>query len=164
MPAAPSRTPIRGPAFKPPGASPATLRAVGGSCGPWPASASGIPSGSLFQPVDRFVDPEGKLLEVDPKPVKETCSVGLFTLDLAQHQDSGSQQIRQEMTDRNRVSWIVEPFGQPVDDAGPVHHLPLRQRPRTGAEPFQPRLDSEGSVEYRPDLRYRLRYGVFLLM
>ena len=49
--------------------------------------------------------------------------------------------------DPTRVSRIAQPLDQPVDDAGPVRHLPLAQFPRIGAEPFGSGLDSEGSVE-----------------
>ena len=79
--------------------------------------------------------------------VAQAVDVGLVTPALPQQQGPGTQQIRHRMTDRARVLRIVEPPGQPVDDAGPVHHLPLHQRPRIDAEPFGTGLDSEGSVE-----------------
>ena len=49
---------------------------------------------------------------------------GLVAPALPQQQESSAQQIRQSMADRSRVSRIVQPLGQPVDDAGPVHHPP----------------------------------------
>ena len=96
--------------------------------------------------------------------VAQAVRVGLVAPALSQQQESSVQQIRQPMADRARVSRIVQPLGQPVDDAGPVHHLPLRQGARIGAEPLRSNLDSDGSVERGTDLGYCLRHGVFLLL
>ena len=91
--------------------------------------------------------PTGLARHPQARILTQAVGVGLVAPALPQQQESSPQQIRQRIADRTRVSGIVQPLGQPIDEAATIHHLPLHQGSRVRTEQLGAGLEAEGSVE-----------------
>ena len=91
--------------------------------------------------------PTGLARHPQARILTQAVGVGLVAPALPQQQESSPQQIRQRIADRTRVSRIVQPLGQPIDEAAALHQLPLHQGSRVRTEPLGAGLEAEGSVE-----------------
>ena len=64
--------------------------------------------------------PTGLARHPQARILTQAVGVGLVAPALPQQQESSPQQIRQRIADRTRVSRIVQPLGQPVDEAADI--------------------------------------------